>query len=66
MSSSNQFPKIHFDFAPCRLQTKAPLAQKVKPFRGEGHLPPTLKTPSVKGPFISRFPGKPKGDELAT
>lgn len=38
MSSSNTFQKIHFDFTPCHLQTKAPLACKVKPFSGEGHL----------------------------
>lgn len=42
MSSSNTFQKIHFDFAPCHLQTKAPLAWKVKPSGGEGHLHPVL------------------------
>lgn len=42
MPSSNKFQKIHLDFAPCHLQTKAPLAQEVQPLGGEGHLHPML------------------------
>lgn len=42
MSSSNKFQKIHLDFAPCHLQTKAPLAQEVEALSGEGHLHPML------------------------
>lgn len=36
------FQKIHLDFAPCHLQTKAPLAQEVEALSGEGHLHPML------------------------